>query len=75
MLNDSSSWLRNPDISSRKEGRTIGVPQENASIHSNSSPSDKNQANSSYKASLSDLLASVRPMTPSNKAQKRPLIL
>ena len=33
------------------------------------------QANSSYKASLSDLLASVRPMTPSDKAQKRPLIL
>ena len=35
---------RNPDKSSRKEGRTIGVPQENASIDSNSSPSDKNEA-------------------------------
>ena len=33
----------NPDTSSRKEERTIGVPQENACIHSNSSPSDKNQ--------------------------------
>ena len=33
------------------------------------------QANSSYRASLSDLLASVLPMIPSNKAQKRPLIL
>ena len=33
------------------------------------------QANSAYKASLRDLLASVRPMTPSNKTQKRPLIL
>ena len=33
----------NPDTSSRKEGRTIGVPQGNASNHCNSSPSDKNQ--------------------------------
>ena len=41
---DQDDRERNPDISSRKEGRTIGVPQENASIHSNSSPSDKNQA-------------------------------
>ena len=32
----------NPDTLSRKEGRTIGVPQGNASIHSISSPSDKN---------------------------------
>ena len=35
---------RNLDTSSRKEGRTIGVPQENASIDSNSSSSDKNKA-------------------------------
>ena len=41
---DRDDQERNPDISSRKEGRTIGVPQENASIHSNMSPSDKNQA-------------------------------
>ena len=34
---------RNPDTSSRKEGRTTGVPHENASIHFNSSASDKNQ--------------------------------
>ena len=41
---DEDDRERNPDVKSRKEGRTIGVPQENASIHSNSSPSDKNQA-------------------------------
>ena len=41
---DEDDRERNPDVSSRKEGRTIGVPQENASIHYNSSPSDKNQA-------------------------------
>ena len=41
---DQDDRGRNPDISSRKEGRTIGVPQENASIPSNPSPSDKNQA-------------------------------
>ena len=41
---DRDNRERNPDISSRKEGRTIGVPQENASIHSNSFSSDKNQA-------------------------------
>ena len=29
---------RNPDRSSRKEGRTTGISQENASIHSNSFP-------------------------------------
>ena len=40
---DGDDRERNPDTSSRKEGRTIGVPQENASIHSNWSPSDKNQ--------------------------------
>ena len=41
---DEDDRERNPDVTSRKEGRTIGVPQEKASIHSNSSPSDKNQA-------------------------------
>ena len=41
---DRDNREQNPDVSSRKKGRTIGVPQENASIHSNSSPSDKNQA-------------------------------
>ena len=41
---DRGDRERNPDVSSLKEGGTIGVPQENASIHSNSSPSDKNQA-------------------------------
>ena len=41
---DEDNRERNPDVSSRKEGRTISVPQENASIHYNSSPSDKNQA-------------------------------
>ena len=40
---DREDRERNPDTSSRKEGRTTGVPQENASIHSNLSPSDKNQ--------------------------------
>ena len=40
---DRDDRERNPDTSSQKEGRTIGVPQENASINSNSSPSDKNQ--------------------------------
>ena len=34
---------RNPDTPLRKEGRTMGIPQENASIHSNLSSSDKNQ--------------------------------
>ena len=41
---DEDDRERNPDVSSRKEGRTIGVPQENAPIHYNSSASDKNQA-------------------------------
>ena len=41
---DRDDRERNPDVSSRKEGRTIGIPQENASIHCNLSPSDKNQA-------------------------------
>ena len=41
---DEDDRERDPDVSSRKEGRTIGVPQENASIHYNSSPLDKNQA-------------------------------
>ena len=38
---DQDNRERNPDTSSQKEGRTFGVPQENASIHSNSSSSDK----------------------------------
>ena len=41
---DRDDRERNPDVLSRKEERTISVPQENDSIHSNSSPSDKNQA-------------------------------
>ena len=41
---DRDDRERNPNVSSRKEGRTISVPQENASIHCNLSPSDKNQA-------------------------------
>ena len=41
---DEDNRERNPDVSSRKEGSTSGVPQQNASIHYNSSPSDKNQA-------------------------------
>ena len=40
---DRDDRERNPDTSSRKEGRTTGVLQENASIRSHSSPSDKNQ--------------------------------
>ena len=40
---DRDDRERNPDTSSRKEGRTIGAPQENASIQWNWSPSDKNQ--------------------------------
>ena len=40
---DRDDRERNPDTSSRKEGRDTSVPQENASIHSSSSPSDKNQ--------------------------------
>ena len=40
---DRDDRERNPDTSSRKEGRTIGVPRNNASINSASSPSDKNQ--------------------------------
>ena len=44
----------NPDVSSRKEGRTIGVPQENASIHSNSSPSEENQAKNVKISSTND---------------------
>ena len=44
----------NPDVSSRKEGRTFGVPQESASIHSNSSPSDKNQAKNVKSSSKND---------------------
>ena len=40
---DRDDGERNPDTSSQKKGRTTGVLQENASIHSNSSPSDKNQ--------------------------------
>ena len=41
---DEDDRERNLHVSSRKEGRTIGVPQENASIHYNSSSSEKNQA-------------------------------
>ena len=41
---DRDDRERNPDTSSRKEGRNTSIPQENASIHSNWSPSDKNQA-------------------------------
>ena len=41
---DRDDQEQNPDVSSRKEGRTIVVPRENASIHYNWSPSDKNQA-------------------------------
>ena len=32
---DRDDRERNPEVSSRKKGRTIGVPQENASIHFN----------------------------------------
>ena len=41
---DEDDREQNLDIYSRTEGRTIGVSEENASIHSNSSQSDKNQA-------------------------------
>ena len=41
---DRDDQERNPDVSSREEGRTIRVPQENPSMHSNSTPSEKNQA-------------------------------
>ena len=40
---DRDDRERNPDTSSRKEGRTVGVLQGNASIHFNSSPSGKTQ--------------------------------
>ena len=40
---DRDDRERNPNTSSRREGRTISVPQENACIHSNSYPSGKNQ--------------------------------
>ena len=40
---DRDDRERNPDTWSRKEGKTTGVPQENASLNSNSSSSDKNQ--------------------------------
>ena len=40
---DRDDREQNPDTSSRKEGRTTSVPQENASMHSISSPSDKNK--------------------------------
>ena len=40
---DGDDRERNPDTSSRKEGRTTIVPQENAFIHSKSAPSDKTQ--------------------------------
>ena len=49
---DEDDRERNPDVSSRKEGRTIGVPQENASIHYNSSPSDKNQAKKKLRVAI-----------------------
>ena len=51
---DEDDRERNPDVSSRKEGRTIGGPQENASIHSNSSPSDKNQVKNVKVSSKND---------------------
>ena len=41
---DRDDRERHPDVPSRKEGRTSDTPQENAPMHSNSSPSDKNQA-------------------------------
>ena len=40
---DRDDRERNPDTLSRKEGRNTTVPQENTSIHSSWSPSDKNQ--------------------------------
>ena len=40
---DRDDREQNPNTSSQKEGRTIGIPQENASIHSNLSSADKNQ--------------------------------
>ena len=40
---DRDDREQNQDKLSRKEGRTAGVLQENASIHSNSSRTDKNQ--------------------------------
>ena len=40
---DRDDRERKPDIPSQKEGGTGSVPQENASIHSKLSPSDKNQ--------------------------------
>ena len=40
---DRDDRERNPDTSLQKEGRTTGLPQENASIHSNLSPSDKDR--------------------------------
>ena len=59
---DRDDRERNPDISSRKKGRTIGVPQENASIHSNSSRSDKNQAkNVTFLSKNDDKLARFSP--------------
>ena len=39
---DEDDREQNRDVTSRKEGRTVGVPQENASVHYNSSPSHKN---------------------------------
>ena len=51
---DRGDRERNPDTSSPREGRTTGVPQENASILSNSSPSDKNQAKNVKSSSKND---------------------
>ena len=49
---DDREW--NTDTSSRKEGETISVSQENASIHFNSSPSDKNQVKNVMFSSKND---------------------
>ena len=40
---DRDNQERDPDTSSLKEGRTTGVPQEDAFSNSNLSPSDKNR--------------------------------
>ena len=51
---DRDNRERNPDRASRKEGRKTSVPQENTSIHSNSSPSDKNQVENVKVSSKND---------------------
>ena len=51
---DPDDQERNPDTSSRREGRTIGVPQEKTSIHSNSFSSDKNQVKNVKTSSKND---------------------